>query len=48
MGQVCDTRGSVVRKPSSPDADVVEIEDGDRYSKEEFMTVIMIILNNLE
>jgi len=34
---VCDTRGSIVRNPGSPEADVVEIEDGNRYSKEEFM-----------
>jgi len=34
---VCDTRGAVVRNPASPDADVVEIEDGSRYSKEQFV-----------
>lgn len=34
---VCDTRGGIVLRPSSADAEMMEIEDGDRYSKEHFM-----------
>ena len=39
---VCDTRGSIVRGPGTAEADVIEIEDGNRYSKEEFMETYVL------